>query len=211
VKLLAEGRASEIYALGDGHVLRRFKVGGDPEREATVMEHARRHGFPVPAVVDVRRDGLVLEQIDGRAMADDLRRLSRWPAHAKLLASLHERLHAIDAPTPLGDGTLLHMDFHPANVLIDARGAWVIDWTNARAGAPALDVAMTWVLLTTSGGSAGARTFARLFLRHVDRAAARAALPEAAALRLADRNVREDERAALRSLLARSGRPRSLA
>ena len=41
MKLLAEGRASEIFDLGDGRVLRRFKRGGDPGFEAGVMEHAR--------------------------------------------------------------------------------------------------------------------------------------------------------------------------
>lgn len=30
MRLLAEGRASAIYDLGDGRVLRRFKGGGDP-------------------------------------------------------------------------------------------------------------------------------------------------------------------------------------
>jgi hypothetical protein len=71
VKLLAEGRASEIFDLGDGRVLRRFKRGGDPGFEASVMEHARAHGYPVPAVLEVRDDGLVLERVDG---ADDERR-----------------------------------------------------------------------------------------------------------------------------------------
>jgi hypothetical protein len=41
VKLIASGRASEIFDLGDGRVLRRFRAGGDREREALVMEHAR--------------------------------------------------------------------------------------------------------------------------------------------------------------------------
>jgi hypothetical protein len=41
----------------------------------------------------------------------------------------------------------------------------------------------------------GGRVFTRFFLRHVDRFAARRALPEAAAYRLADANVTDDERA----------------
>jgi hypothetical protein len=41
VKLIASGRASEIFDLGDGRVLRRFRPGGDPEREGLFMEHAR--------------------------------------------------------------------------------------------------------------------------------------------------------------------------
>jgi tRNA A-37 threonylcarbamoyl transferase component Bud32 len=183
-------------------VLRRFKAGGDAAREALVMDHARENGFPVPAVVEVRPEELVLERISGRPMVEDLRRLDRWPTHARTLAALHEHLHAIAAPRELGIGSLLHMDLHPANVLLGPRGPVVIDWTNARAGAPALDVAMSWILMTTSGGSAGARAFARLFLRYVDRAEVRAALPEAAAIRLADRNVTASERAAIQRLVA---------
>jgi hypothetical protein len=54
MRLLAEGRASEILDLGDGRVLPRFKRGGDPAFESRVMEHARAHGFPVPALHEVR-------------------------------------------------------------------------------------------------------------------------------------------------------------
>jgi hypothetical protein len=64
-KRLAAGRASEVFDLCDGRVLRRFKNGGHPGREALVMEHARPHGFPVPEVFEVRADGLVMEKIEG--------------------------------------------------------------------------------------------------------------------------------------------------
>jgi hypothetical protein len=50
-----------------------------------------------------------------------------------------------------------------------------------------------------SGGLAG-RAFTRLFLRHVDRRAARQALPDAVAFRLADENVTDAERARVRRL-----------
>ena len=64
--MLAEGRASEILELGDGRVLRRFKAGGRPGREAEVMEHARAHGFRVPNVLEVRDDALVLKRVTCR-------------------------------------------------------------------------------------------------------------------------------------------------
>jgi aminoglycoside phosphotransferase (APT) family kinase protein len=76
----------------------------------------------------------------------------------------------------------------------------VVDWTNARAGDPALDVALTWVIGVTSGGLAG-RAFTRLFLRRVDREAATSALPNAVAFRLADPNVTDAERTRVRRLL----------
>ena len=76
----------------------------------------------------------------------------------------------------------------------------MIDWTNARAGNRALDVALTWLIGATSGRLAG-RAFTPLFLRYVDRDAAREALPDAAALRLADPNVTDEERARVRRMM----------
>ena len=197
VTVIAAGRASEIVDIGDGRVLRRFKQGGRPEREAEVMKHARAHGFPVPEVLEVLDDALVLERIDGPTMLADLRRLPwRTVPHARTLAELHARLHEI----PFEGERLLHLDLHPNNILLSARGAVVIDWTNARAGDPSLDVALTWVIGVTSAGLAG-RALTWLFLRHVDREAANSALPNAVALRLADPNVTDAERTRVRRLL----------
>ena len=188
------GRASTVLALDDARVLRR---GGAPEREALVMEHARAAGYPVPAVHEVREDALVLERIHGPTMLADLRsRPWRLREHARLLADLHRRLHAV----PYEDGALLHLDLHPENVLLSPAGPVVIDWTNARGGEPALDVALSWVIARTSGGLPG-RWFARAFLGAFEREQILRALPEAAALRISDRNLTESERAAVRSLL----------
>jgi aminoglycoside phosphotransferase (APT) family kinase protein len=194
--VLAEGRASEILELGDGLVLRRFKAGGRPAREAEVMEHARAHGYPVPDVVNVLDDALVLERVDGPTMLADLRRRP-WAigSHARTLAELHARLHEIR----FEGEQLIHLDFHPDNVLLSSRGPVVIDWANSRSGKPALDVAMTWVICATSGGAMG-RLFTRLFLRHVDRRTARAELAAAGELRIADPNVTGDERERVRRL-----------
>jgi aminoglycoside phosphotransferase (APT) family kinase protein len=196
---LAEGRASEIVDLGGGRVLRRFKGGGDPSREAEIMEHARMHGYPVPEVFDVREDALVLERVDGPTMLAELKRRPwRVSGHARTLADLHRRLHEI----PFEGSRLLHLDLHPDNVLLSSRGPVVIDWTNACGGEPALDVALTWVICWTSAG-VGGRVFTRRYLRHVDRDAARSALPEAVAYRLADPNVTDGERKRVRRMLRR--------
>ena len=194
--MLAEGRASEILELGEDRVLRRFKAGGRPAREAEIMEHARAHGYPVPRVLEVLDDSLVLERIDGPTMLAELRRRPwKLAGHARMLAELHDRLHEI----PFEGERLIHLDFHPDNVLLSQRGPVVIDWANSRGGKPALDVAMTWVICATSGGAFG-RLFTRFFLRHVDRQAARAELPAAGELRLADPNVTDDERELVRRL-----------
>lgn len=161
------------------------------------MEHARAYGFSVPQVLEVLDDALVLERIDGPTMLADFRRRPWRAGHvAQTLANLHACLHEI----PFEGQRLLHLDLHPDNVLLSQRGLVVIDWTNARAGEPALDVALTWVICATSGGPAG-RAFAHLFLRHVDRQAARQALPDAVAFRLADVNVTDAEKARVERLL----------
>jgi tRNA A-37 threonylcarbamoyl transferase component Bud32 len=177
--------------------LRRFKARGDPETEAAVMALAREHGYPVPRVQEVLPNGLVLQRFQGPTMMADSRlRPWRIPRHARLLADLHDALHRV--PSPDG-GVLIHLDLHPKNVLLARRGPIVIDWANARGGDPALDCALTWVILMTSAGRAG-RAFARPFARHID---VRTALPEAVAFRVADRNVTDAERTAARQLLAR--------
>jgi len=186
MKLLAEGRASEIFDLGDGRVLRRFKQGGHPEFEARVMEHARSYGYPVPAVHEVRSDSLVLERVDGPTMFRAAG-LERRPAE---LAALHRQLHEI----PFEGGTLLHRDLHPQNVILSAMGPVVVDWTNAAAGEPAFDVALAWVILIGTGLPT-AEHFARDFVSYFD--GWQAALPEAVAYRCADPNVTDEERARL--------------
>lgn len=208
MRVLAAGRASEIFDLGGGRVLRRFRAGGDPEREALVMEHAHHHGYPVPRVLEVAPDALVLERIEGSTMLEELRRRP-WTLrrHAPVLAQLHQRLHELPAPSGLpsvSDGDrLLHLDLHPDNVMLSPSGPVVIDWTNARRGDPPLDVALTWVIAATSGGAFG-RVFLRWFLPHFDREDLVRWLPAAADRRLVDVNVTDRERMAVRRLVRRA-------
>jgi aminoglycoside phosphotransferase (APT) family kinase protein len=202
---LSGGREADILDLGDGTVLRQYKGVGHPEREGLVIEHAHRHGFPVPRVVEIRENALVLQRIDGPTMGRDmLRRPWRALHHVRLLASLHQQLHRIEAPDELAQAgagdTLIHLDFHPDNVLMSRDGPVVIDWTNARRGDPALDVALTWVIAATSGGPFGG-VLAKPYLRRFDLAEIRRALPAAGDRRLADPNVTDRERRAVRRLV----------
>src|SRR3712207_710696 len=101
-----QGRASQIEDLGDGTIRRR---GGDPEREARIMRHAREHGYPAPHVARVEDDALVLERVDGATMTRAIgTRPWTAPRQMALLARLHERLHAI----AYDGAVLVHLDLH---------------------------------------------------------------------------------------------------
>lgn len=190
---IKQGRASSVTYLGQDAVLR---TGGRPAAEAVTMELALARGFPVPRVLEIRADALVLERIQGPTMGDAIRRRP-WqaPAHVRVLADLHERLHRIS----FEGATLVHFDLHPDNVLMSPSGPVVIDWTNARAGDPDADVAMTWLIFATSAGLPG-RALARLFERNVEREVLTRGLEGARVFRLADPHVSDAEREQVRRL-----------
>ncbi len=154
--LLASGRDADIFEYGPGLVLRRSRNGRSIAHEASVMTYVRDQGYPVPAIEAVSDDGtqLVMERIEGVSMVDAIGK-APWSIRrqAKTLASLHKRLHEIPAPdffppAPIGRGDrALHLDLHPLNVMIGPKGATVIDWSNASAGDPFVDVGLAWVLM----------------------------------------------------------------
>jgi aminoglycoside phosphotransferase (APT) family kinase protein len=154
-QLIGAGRTADVYDIGRGRVLRRYRVPRDVQAEAEVMAYVAGTGFPVPAVYDADGADLLMERLDGGDMLTDLgRRPWRARRHARTLAGLHDRLHTIAAPAGLpafGPGDrVLHLDLHPANVMLTSRGPVVIDWINARAGAPGADVAMAYLIMASS-------------------------------------------------------------
>lgn len=213
-KLIASGRAADVFAYGDGLVLRRYRTPHDCAYEAAVMRFVAEHRYPVPRVVEVSGSDMVMERIDGVTMLDDFsRRPWRLFRHARTLSELHHRLHEIPPPEWLkpkvgGGDAIVHLDLHPLNVLITANGPVVIDWTNAGRAAPEAEVADLWIIMANAEipGSklerallgAGRGLFLRAFLRHVDREAVRTHIRVAAEHRLRDRNMREGERARIR-------------
>jgi tRNA A-37 threonylcarbamoyl transferase component Bud32 len=121
------------------------------------MRHARASGYPVPEIYDVSGPDLVLERLHGPTMQETLERdRTQFERQVRLLGALHERLHAISGPAELehvGPGeTLLHLDLHPANVILTEGGPFVIDWANARLGHWADDVAQTVVVVWSALG-----------------------------------------------------------
>lgn len=214
--LIGAGRAADVYALGEQRVLRRYRDGASAEREAGVMTYLAEAGFPVPRVYDASGPDLVMERLGGRDMLADLS--SRpWLVrqHARTLAGLHDRLHAITAPSSLraqlGPGDrVLHLDLHPGNVMLTAAGPVVIDWTNAAAGAPAADVAMAWLIIATSEVDApplllrpaisSVRTVLLRRFRALVRDDPGPEMARVARARMADRNVRPAEAQRLQAL-----------
>jgi aminoglycoside phosphotransferase (APT) family kinase protein len=214
--LIGSGRAADVYALGGGQVLRRYKTAHSCAAEAELMRYLREAGYPVPEVFAVDGPDLVMQRLVGRDMLADLAsRPWRAAAHARTLARLHDQLHQIAAPAglarPVGPGgRVLHLDLHPGNVMLTADGPFVIDWTNGCAGEPGADVAMAYLIMASSEIDGlpwwltpVARGLVRVFLSRF-RAAVHddpgPHLARAAAYRLHDPNVRPAEAARLRRL-----------
>jgi hypothetical protein len=201
VTVIARGREADIVAAGDGRVLRRYHgdPGGRPAREAAVMRHVRARGYPVPAVLEERPDALVLERIDGPTMADDA-----FAGHGACAATRGRSPTSIGGSMPSSrrkgcprpatavrwstSTSIRRTSCSPATAPGSSTG-------RTRAGQPALDVALTWVILATERlDSAIARAardvFVRAFLASFDRVAVRQALPSAVERRLADPHLR---------------------
>ncbi len=220
--LIGAGRAADVYALDERRVLRRYRNGESSEREAAVMAYLAEAGFPVPRVYDASGPDLVLERLGGRDMLADLS-ARPWLArrHARTLAGLHDRLHAITAPpslpAPFGPGgRVLHLDLHPGNVMLTPSGPVVIDWSNVAAGPAAADVAMAWLIIATSEVDApplllrpaisSVRAVLLRRFRALVRDDPRPELARVARARMADRNVRPAEARRLQVIADRAGR-----
>jgi aminoglycoside phosphotransferase (APT) family kinase protein len=218
---LASGRDSDIFDCGPGLVLRRARRARSQATEARIMDYARAHGYPVPAIEEISDDGtdLVMERIEGPSMAAAIMRRP-WTLRPQgaVLAGLHHRLHDIPSPDWLSPGPghpgtcLLHLDLHPLNVILGAKGPVVIDWSNAARGDGAADAALTWILMAAAGMPAGrlqrailgrARTvLVNSFLRQFDLAPVKAQLREVVAWKVQDANMTAPEQAAMWRLAA---------
>lgn len=220
--LLASGRDSDIFEYGEGLVLRRARNGRSLSVEARVMEYVRDHGFPAPKVHEISDDEteLVMERVNGSTMLEVLG-ARPWSIRRMgfVLGTLHNSLHDIPGPawirpSPVGGGTqLIHLDFHPGNVLISPVGPVVIDWANVASGDGNADAALSWLLMSagtveTSSTKAALLELSRShliksFLKRFDRAEVARQLPAVVAWKLTDPHMSEVEQAAMRSLLAK--------
>jgi aminoglycoside phosphotransferase (APT) family kinase protein len=196
LELVGSGRDADVFSLGSDRVLRRYREGGDATREAEIMAFVAEQGYPVPAVYDVDGADLVMERIDGPTMLVALGEGTLEIAQAaRTLAQLQDRLHRLPGRArALAGDRVIHLDFHPENVMVGSRGPMVIDWRNATDGPPDLDVAMSAVILAQvavddgDGRAAPARTLLARFLEHTEGDPLRL-LDEAVARRRANRTM----------------------
>ncbi|MFB9239888.1 phosphotransferase [Plantactinospora siamensis] len=149
LELLASGRDADVFALDERRVLRRYRHGGDVRAEAEVMAYLAGRGLPVPTVYAADGADLVLDRLTGPTMLRALLAGELTPdAAAGILVELQSALHAVP-PMRSADPAeaILHLDLHPDNIILDARGPVLIDWRNAAEGPPEFDVAMSALIL----------------------------------------------------------------
>jgi Ser/Thr protein kinase RdoA (MazF antagonist) len=218
--LLASGRDADVYDLGDGTVLRRYRSPErhDVELEAKVMGYVAERGYPVPDVHRVDEGDLVMDRVDGPSMLDALQ-ATPWKLvwYARRLARLQRQLARIAAPPwllastadPDRAASVLHLDLHPMNVLMSKRhGPIVVDWANAAGGPAGFDAAMTYVTMATfDAGDArdrmGQKAFVEAFRRFRGPRLIAPYVGIACDHRLADPNTTVDERVAVAALRKR--------
>jgi aminoglycoside phosphotransferase (APT) family kinase protein len=183
MELLASGRASAVYALDARTVLRRSSF--DTEGEVRLMRYLHDSGYPVPEVYEAADGDMVMERLHGETLLAALVAGRLGPEDcAETMLGLLAVLHRIEAPEWLaasargidltggGERAVLHLDFHPENVLVTEAGPKVIDWTNAAAGDPAIDRAVSWAILAEVDSAAIGPTLATGLDQMLDRVGA---------------------------------------
>uniref|UniRef100_A0AAU3GYY7 Phosphotransferase n=1 Tax=Streptomyces sp. NBC_01401 TaxID=2903854 RepID=A0AAU3GYY7_9ACTN len=209
--LLGSGRTADVYALDGPWVLRRYRDGIDATGELAVMSYLSASGYPVPRIGPPAEEALpadlVMQRLTGPTLAEALLAGTVTGSEgAELLARLLRELHAI--PPRLSqdpEDRILHLDLHPENVTLAPEGPMVTDWLTAGEGRPALDRAMTSVILAQAAldpsfpaGAQLRELLAALLSRFTDDGGVPAdALARATALRAADPRLTAHETAVL--------------
>ncbi len=141
------------------------------QREREALDAVRAAGIPAPAVVAhgawADRPVTVLEWCPGEPLLDRLLEPDAdVPALGRTFGRTQAAIHRVPPPATwpgTSGAALLHLDYHPLNVLIDGdEVSAVIDWVNTRAGDPRADVARTYSILVAdpTAGDLDRRTVA---------------------------------------------------
>lgn len=147
------------------------------ERELQAHRYARDHGLSVPVVhscqVIDERPVLIMDWVPGNRLADRLWSGGDPDDLGRRSGATLAALHSITAPPPVlvaarswldwpqpmpelapalqpydTGRVVLHLDFHPQNLIIDRNGAIVVlDWANCVVGPPQADLARTLSIL----------------------------------------------------------------
>ena len=165
------------------------------EREVAAMQAAAAGGIAIPQVIKQgmwnERPVLLLSWVTGKTLRDQLmaqpyRLWQLGTAFGRMQAAIHK------LPAPVGmDATqwiewagdepelkarlydlpsrrtvLLHLDYHPLNVMADGGHiSGVLDWANARAGDPRADFARTYSILRVEVYTPGNDSLTVTFMR----------------------------------------------
>lgn len=102
------------------------------------MTYLAGRGFPVPEVYGADGPDLMLQRLTGPTLLDALRNGAvSVSGGAAVLVDLHDRLHAEPARAATAPAArIVHLDIHPANVLLHHDQAMLIDWRNATEAVP---------------------------------------------------------------------------
>jgi tRNA A-37 threonylcarbamoyl transferase component Bud32 len=149
--LLVHGRTADVYLLDDTHVVRRLHSRDGTFPNLEVLRYLGDVGFPTARLVDVDGPDIVMERLHGPTLlqALDAEEIS-LPDGAQVVLDLHAQLHAV-APPPeaLASGaaaegdSILHLDLHPANIMMTPDGPYLLDWDSAAYGPAGVDLATT--------------------------------------------------------------------
>lgn len=174
----ADTQIWKVQVENEPYALRVFRPdqAGSMEREVRHLKIAANAGIPVPSVKAHRVvDGcpvMLIQWLSGETLGPYM---ANHPEKALALAFAFGRTHAemhqkspVFAETwldKIGDGwqravferlhhtesRLIHLDFHPLNVMTDGdRITGIFDWTNSEIADPRFDVARTWAIFRLS-------------------------------------------------------------
>ena len=179
----ASGSAWRVSSGGTTSVLRMLGSATLATSRLAAMAAARGAGLPAPESLRHARIGhgevVLLSWLPGVSLLEALARTPGRAGHyGERMGRLQRELHDVHAPAqiiraaddsghPFGAGRavaglargdrLIHLDWHPLNLLVDeAVGeiVGIVDWDNARAGDPSLDLARTRAILSHEPGLA---------------------------------------------------------
>lgn len=189
--LLGETSLARSYAINDAYVAHELVLPINEYPGIGLLNHVTEHGYTAPRLVEIIGDTLIMEHIHGPTLFQALvSGETSYADGAEIVDALHRALHDIPLPAHpdkymnkehhhLLVGTdheratnlaIIHLDLHPANIILAADGAYPINWECARIGPPHLDRASTALAIGVVGSEANElQQASREYLHHLHR------------------------------------------